>query len=218
MVRPYYQPGLRFYRSGRAFSGTRIRRFYATPQRRFVQPGRAIAVGGVGKHHGRNRSTFARIPAIFLGSGADAIEVDAYIDSIDASAPLESVSACTASSCLFGAMSMANDGAWGGAWSYADADAARTAAIANCRARTKESCGGIFVASGTAWIAGLQCERRTPRLYWHWGVMALGDDLAAALRNVYRSVLINGFYHVSECAFVAAIAADGSHLQYMQQE
>ena len=112
-------------------------------------------------------------------------------------------------------MSMANDGAWGGTWNYPNADAARADAAKNCVARTKETCGGLFVAAGTAWIAGLQCLHSEPGNNRHWGVMALGNDLPSAIRNAYRTVARDGFHESSECAFVAAVAADGSQLKYI---
>ncbi len=158
----------------------------------------------------RNRSQFARIP---LPDGP--VDVDSFIDSIDDSGPLETVSACTRNPCRYGAMSMANDGAWGGTWNYPNADAARADAAKNCVARTKETCGGLFVAAGTAWIAGLQCLHSEPGNNRHWGVMALGNDLPSAIRNAYRTVARDGFYESSECAFVAAVAADGSQLKYI---
>jgi len=207
--------------SPRAFSSHSVRSSghfaHAQHTRNFGRHGLPMVAGRHGRHESRNRSAFAAIPGVFLGAGADT-DVETYIDSLDTSGPLEPVAACTTSPCHYGAMSMANDGAWGGTWNYADANAARADAIRNCVERTKDRCGGIFVAAGTAWIAGLQCERLTPRGNWHWGVMALGDDLAAAIRNVYRIVAQNGFYNASECAFVAAVAADGSQLKYTRRE
>jgi hypothetical protein len=169
-----------------------------------------------GERHGsRNRSAFAVIPTDFLDDG-DPLDVDAFIDSIDTSGPLEPVPACTTVPCPFGAMSMADDGGWGGAWNHADIEGARAEAIKNCQERTKDHCGGVFVAIGTAWIAGLQCQR--PATNAQWGVMGLGNDLPSAIRNAYRSVAQSGFYAASECAFVGAVAADGSHLKYTQPD
>jgi hypothetical protein len=195
------------------FRGAHIARPAAN--RNFGRHGLPIVAGRHGRHEARNRSAFATIPGIFLGGAP--VDVEDYIDSIDDSGPLEPVPSCT-SDCKFGAMSMANDGTWGGAWNYSNATDAKAVALKNCVGRTKDRCGGLFVAAGTAWIAGLQCERFTPQTNWHWGVMALGNDLPSAIRNVYRIVKQNGFYKASECAFINAVAADGSHLQYAKHE
>jgi Domain of unknown function (DUF4189) len=184
--------------------------------RNFGRHGLPMVAGRHGRHEARNRSAFAAIPAIFLGGGAP-VDLEDYIDSIDDSGPLEPVPPCT-SDCKFGAMSMANDGTWGGAWNFSNAEEAKAVALKNCVERTKDRCAGLFVATGTAWIAGLQCERFAPRTSWHWGVMALGNDLPSAIRNVYRIVKQNGFYKASECAFINAVAADGSQLQYTKHQ
>jgi Domain of unknown function (DUF4189) len=191
-----------------AFHGTRLRT--PTHSRNFGRHGLPIVAGKHGRHEARNRSAFATFPGI----GDD---FDGFIDSIDDTGPLEPVAACP-SNCKFGAMSIANDGTWGGAWNYPDADTAKAVAVKNCVGRTKERCGGLFLAAGTAWIAGLLCERYSPTTNWHWGVMGLGNDLPSAIRNVYRIVKQNGFYNASECAFVAAVAADGSQVQYLKHE
>jgi len=165
------------------------------------------------KGKSRNRSKFAHVR---LPGGP--MDVDDFIDSIEDSGPLEPVAACTVNPCKYGAMSMANDGVWGGTWNYPNANAARADAVKNCVARTELNCGGIFVAAGTAWIAGLHCQRSAGTNNWNWGVMALGNDMPSAIRNAYRTVKQNGFYDSSECTFVAALAADGSQLQDMDQQ
>lgn len=151
--------------------------------------------------------------------GEAPIDTEAFLASIDVASSLEPVDGCAAAPCMWGAMSIANDGAWGAAWNYGTADAARTAAIGNCVARASEPCGGFSTAAGTAWIAGLHCQRYDAAgTYWHWSVMALGNDLGGAIRNAYRTVVLNGFYNVDECDFVAAVAANGTQTQFAARE
>ncbi len=176
-----------------------------------------MVFGRNGWHPSRNRSAFVVIPA--LVPGAVPVDSETFIASIDVASPLEPVTGCTAAPCPWGAMSMANDGSWGTAWSYSDGDAARAAAVGNCASRASEPCAGIFTTVGSAWIAGLHCQHYDAAgTYWHWSVMALGNDLGAAVRNAYRTVVLNGFYNVDECDFVAAVAANGAQTQFAAQE
>jgi len=175
-----------------------------------------LVYGRHGWYAPRNRSAFTLIPALVPGESP--VDTETFLASIDVGSPLEPVGGCSTAPCLWAAMSMANDGAWGTAWTYNNADTARAAAIESCTSRASEPCAGIFMAVGTAWIAGLHCQKYDATgTYWRWSVMAPGNDLRAAIRNGYRTVAMNGFYNVNECDFVGAVAANGAQIQFVAQ-
>ena len=176
-----------------------------------------LVFGPYGWHPPHNRSSFTAIPA--LVSGGAPVNTEAFIDSIDVASPLEPVAGCSLSPCMWGSMSMANDGSWGTAWNYDNAGAAQSQAVGNCASRAMEACAGIGTVVGTAWIAGLHCQKYDASgTLWRWAVMGNGNDLGAAIRNAYRVVALNGFYNIQECDFVAAVAANGAQMQFVAQE
>ncbi len=174
------------------------------PSRRYViaphvvaRPGPTV-YGRNGWHPSRNRSAFVVIPAVLPGEIP--VDTETFLASIDIASPLEPVAGCSATPCMWGAMSMANDGSWGTAWNYNNEDGARVSAVRYCTSRASKPCAGIFTAVGAAWIAGLQCQKYDAAgTNWRWSVMALGDDLRAAIRNAYRTVVLNGFYNTDQC-------------------
>lgn len=159
-----------------------------------------------GWHETHNRAAFAVIPG--LTDTDPPIDLDDFVDGIDDTAPLLPVDACSDPCLTFGALSIANDGAWGSAWNAANVEAARAAALDNCLQRATEACFTVAV-SGTAWIAGIQCDNGSV----HWGGGLGGNDLRDSITNAYRYAFQQRGFDPNDCGIVAAVAGDGAQQQ-----
>lgn len=190
------------------------------PARPFVQPGiqprfagiwpqgRPMITGRRGWHPVRNASIFVLIPGAMVGGLAD---LESFVDALDLSAPVEPVTECPVPCSAYGALSIANDGAWGSSWNYPDAQGATAQAVQNCATRTSTSCN-TTVIGGTSWIAALYCDNGLT----HSGVMMPGNDAQSAVANAFRYVTQNSMFSINDCAVVSLVAGDGSQTEYQK--
>ena len=208
-VHPQFRanPGVRMMPSNRFGPGGQPQ--YANVGRH----GRPLVAGRFGWHEYRNRSAVFAVP-LGLDPNDPPMEVDQFIDTIDVTAPLEAFPPC-AGPCPgpFGAISVSNDGTAGWAFSYPDEQSARQAATNNCVQAATEACYTNAV-QGTMWIAGIQCDNGAT----HWATALVGSNLSWAITNSFRYAYQQFGYSPNDCALVAAVAADGSQEQPIQQD
>ncbi len=116
----------------------------------------------------------------------------------------------------YGAVSVADDGAWGASWNAPSASAAQQLANAFCLQSATLTCLAYSIA-GKAWMSGIYCNNGSVQR----GSVGMGNDPAAAIRNGFRiavqsQIMGGNFFNVNECSLSTLIAGNGAQLQAQQ--
>jgi hypothetical protein len=112
---------------------------------------------------------------------------------------------------LWGAVSIADDGAFASAWNRSSRTDALNDVKRRCRENSSlpESCSDAWVTNG-AWIAGVKCVYGK----WRVGITRSGQGAKQAITNAFKASINIATYAKEDCTLTVLIAGDGSHLKY----
>jgi hypothetical protein len=124
--------------------------------------------------------------------------------------------ASQASAEVWGAVSIANNGAYSSVWNSSSSESATTYARANCPRVDSQDCNGTWV-KGSAWIAGVYCHHTFASGGGrHWGITRSGNTAKQAIVKAYKDAIAKDVFAKEDCKLRVLIAGDGSHLKYKQ--